>query len=109
MKTAISVPNDVFESADELADELGVSRSALYSTAMAEYLAKHRGADPPMDGYRIRKADYYLSDPGLEADELAALHLAGNAVRIDGLSGASFSAAVKWITTGRRRRCGRPV
>ncbi len=45
MKTAISVPDDVFESADELARELGVSRSALYSTAMAEYLAKHRGAD----------------------------------------------------------------
>ncbi len=45
MKTAISVPDDVFESADELAGELGVSRSALYSTAMAEYLAKHRGAD----------------------------------------------------------------
>ncbi len=45
MKTAISVPDDVFESAEELASELGVSRSALYSTAMAEYLAKHRGAD----------------------------------------------------------------
>lgn len=46
------------------------------------------GADPPVEGYRIRKADYYLPDPGLEPDELAALHLAGNAVRIDGLSGA---------------------
>jgi len=45
MKTAISVPDDVFESADELASELGVSRSALYSTAMAEFLAKHRGSD----------------------------------------------------------------
>lgn len=45
MKTAISVPDEVFESADELAGELGVSRSALYSAAMAEYLAKHRGAD----------------------------------------------------------------
>lgn len=45
MKTAISVPDDVFESADALADELGVSRSALYSAAMAEYVAKHRGAD----------------------------------------------------------------
>lgn len=46
------------------------------------------GSDPPVDGYRIRKQDYYLPDPGLEADELAALHLAGNAVRIDGLGGA---------------------
>lgn len=45
MKTAISVPDDVFESADELAQELGMSRSELYSTAVAEYLAKHRAED----------------------------------------------------------------
>lgn len=45
MKTAISVPDEVFESADELAEELGMSRSELYSTAVAEYLAKHRARD----------------------------------------------------------------
>jgi metal-responsive CopG/Arc/MetJ family transcriptional regulator len=42
MKTAISLPDDVFESADELAGRLGVSRSELYATAVAEYVAKHR-------------------------------------------------------------------
>lgn len=40
MKTAISIPDDVFESADALAEEMGVSRSELYATAVAEYLAK---------------------------------------------------------------------
>jgi metal-responsive CopG/Arc/MetJ family transcriptional regulator len=45
MKTAISVPDDVFESADELAKQLGISRSELYSTAVAEYLAKFRSED----------------------------------------------------------------
>ena len=45
MKTAISLPNDVFESADELARRLGVSRSELYATAVAEYLAKFRSED----------------------------------------------------------------
>lgn len=45
MKTAISIPDDVFEAADELADEQGISRSELYSTAVAEYLAKHRAED----------------------------------------------------------------
>ena len=45
MKTAISVPDDVFKSADEVAQELGISRSELYSNAVAEYLAKHRAAD----------------------------------------------------------------
>lgn len=43
MKTAISLPDDLFESADELAARLGVSRSELYAEAVAEYLAKHRG------------------------------------------------------------------
>lgn len=45
------------------------------------------GTDPPVLGYRIRRDDYYLADPGLDADELAALHLAAGAVRLDGLEG----------------------
>lgn len=42
MKTAISLPDDLFESADALAKRLGVSRSELYATAVAEFLAKHQ-------------------------------------------------------------------
>jgi metal-responsive CopG/Arc/MetJ family transcriptional regulator len=45
MKTAISIPDDLFDSADELAAQLGISRSELYATAVAEYLAKHRSED----------------------------------------------------------------
>ncbi len=45
MKTAISLPDDLFESADELAERLGVSRSELYARAVAEYVAKHRTRD----------------------------------------------------------------
>ncbi|MEX1256409.1 MAG: ribbon-helix-helix protein, CopG family [Gemmatimonadota bacterium] len=45
MKTAVSLPDELFESADALAERLGMSRSELYATAVAEYLAKHRGAD----------------------------------------------------------------
>ena len=45
MKTAISLPDDLFQSADKLAVEMGVSRSELYATAVAEYLAKHRDED----------------------------------------------------------------
>ncbi len=43
MKTAISIPDKVFRSADALAKHLGVSRSELYSTAIVEYLSKHQG------------------------------------------------------------------
>ena len=44
------------------------------------------GTDPPVEGYRIRPRDYYLTDPGLDADERAALHLAAKAVRLEGSS-----------------------
>lgn len=45
MKTAISVPDEVFALADRLAEHLGVSRSELYATAVAEFIAKHRTRD----------------------------------------------------------------
>jgi proteasome accessory factor B len=41
--------------------------------------------DPPVDGYLIDADDYYLPDPGLDPDELAALHLASLTVRLEGL------------------------
>ncbi len=41
MKTAVSVPNEVFEGAERLAKRLKVSRSELYSRALREYLARH--------------------------------------------------------------------
>jgi len=42
------------------------------------------GTDPPLDGYRMRRADYSGAEIRLEPDELAALHLATNLVRLDG-------------------------
>jgi predicted transcriptional regulator len=41
MKTAISLPDDLFASADDLARRLDKSRSQLYSEAVAEYLVRH--------------------------------------------------------------------
>ncbi len=41
MKTAISIPDDVFADAEQLARELKKSRSRLYSDAMREYIARH--------------------------------------------------------------------
>ena len=43
MKTAISLPDDVFRAADELARKLGTSRSRLYAQAVREYVARHSG------------------------------------------------------------------
>ena len=41
-----------------------------------------------VDGYRIPKDEYYLPDPDLTADELAALHLAASTVLIGGERGS---------------------
>jgi Ribbon-helix-helix protein, copG family. len=41
MKTAVSVPNDVFEKAERLARREGRSRSEVYSAAIREYVARH--------------------------------------------------------------------
>jgi metal-responsive CopG/Arc/MetJ family transcriptional regulator len=41
MKTAVSVPDDVFERAERLAKRERRSRSDVYSTALREYVARH--------------------------------------------------------------------
>jgi len=43
MKVAVSIPEGLFDSAESLGKRLGVSRSRLYATALAEFLAKHQG------------------------------------------------------------------
>ena len=42
MKTAISVPDDVFEQAERAAKDLGVSRSELFTRALREFLGARR-------------------------------------------------------------------
>ncbi len=37
-------------------------------------------------GYRILRDEYYLRDPGLDPDELSALHLAARMVRMEGMN-----------------------
>jgi proteasome accessory factor B len=44
-------------------------------------------SDPPVEGYQINEDEYYLRDPGFEPDELAALHLAVSAARLDASQG----------------------
>ncbi len=41
MKTAISIPDKVFTSADSLAKKLKVSRSELYTQAIEEFVTEH--------------------------------------------------------------------
>jgi len=41
MKTAVSIPDDVFEEAERLAAELQTTRSQLYSRALRDFVARH--------------------------------------------------------------------
>ena len=41
MKTAVSIPDDVYEGAERLARRTKRSRSRLFSNALKEYLARH--------------------------------------------------------------------
>jgi antitoxin MazE6 len=42
MKVAISIPQELFASAEAVCKRLRISRSRLYATALAEYVAKQR-------------------------------------------------------------------
>ena len=59
MKVALSIPDDLFESAETLSKRLGVSRSRLYATALADYVARHRGRKTTE-----RLNAVYASEPG---------------------------------------------
>jgi metal-responsive CopG/Arc/MetJ family transcriptional regulator len=41
MKTAISIPDPIFQAAEGLARRLGKSRSQLYTEAVSEYMKSH--------------------------------------------------------------------
>ena len=64
MKTAISIPDSIFEAAERLAKRLGLSRSELYSRAVANYIEENRAC-----GVRERLDAVYSTDP-----ESSALH-----------------------------------
>ena len=51
MKTAISIPDDIFVSADHLAKRLNMSRSELYTRAIQQYIAecRHVGVKEKLD------------------------------------------------------------
>jgi antitoxin MazE6 len=77
MKTAISLPDKLFESSDALARRLGLSRSQLVATALAEFLAKHRGRDV------TRRLDAVYADESSTLDPGTA-RLQARSLRRDG-------------------------
>ncbi len=66
MKTAISLPDEVFEQAERLARKLNKSRSELYREALAEYVARHS------PDAITESMDRALADLGAEAKDAFA-------------------------------------
>jgi metal-responsive CopG/Arc/MetJ family transcriptional regulator len=75
MKTAVSLPDPLFEAADRLARQLGRSRSQLYADALREYLEKHRDQDITARLNQIYDAEPELAelDPVLDTLQLEIL------------------------------------
>jgi predicted transcriptional regulator len=64
METAFSLPDDLFSAADALADRMGMSRSDLFATAVAEFVARNRAT-----GVTERLNEVHAVEPsGLDAD-----------------------------------------
>ena len=67
MKTAISIPEPVFRSAETLARRLKMSRSQLYTKAVADFVARHRRSQLTKQLNEV----YSEIDAGLDAGTLA--------------------------------------
>lgn len=63
MKTAVSVPDDLFAQVDRLAKRSRRSRSEVYSAALREYVARH-SPDEVTAGLDAVVADVGQSDDG---------------------------------------------
>jgi len=73
MKTAISLSDELFASADALARKLGVSRSRLVAEALSEYVAKHRGTRVTERLNEVYAAEKSALDPDLRVAQRRTL------------------------------------
>ncbi len=67
MKTAISVPEAIYDAAERLARRLQKSRSQLYAEAMAAYLLRHDSQALTAAYDRVLETLNPQSDPFVEA------------------------------------------
>jgi biotin operon repressor len=73
MKTAVSLPDPLFESAEALAAELGISRSQLYATAIQAYVQVQQRTGITESLNRVYAKVDQTPDPFLEALQMVTL------------------------------------
>ncbi len=74
MKTAVSLPDEIFRQAEATAKKLRVSRSKLYATALSEYLERHRDGSVTERLNRVYSKHDSKLDPALENAMLQTLN-----------------------------------
>lgn len=75
MRVDISIPNPISEAAEQLAQELGMSLSELYTAALSAYVARYRDVTQSLD--RVYSTETSTIDPALL--EMQAVSLDGEA------------------------------
>jgi metal-responsive CopG/Arc/MetJ family transcriptional regulator len=73
MKTAISIPDDIYHAADHLAKRLGMSRSEFYSKAVSNYIAAHQNDAVTQALNQIYEKETPVIDPVLNLMQLKSL------------------------------------
>lgn len=70
MKTEISVPNPIYEAAERLAEELGMSLSEFYVAALAAYVATYQNG-----GIAKRLDEVYAKENSVLEPELVTIQI----------------------------------
>ena len=75
MKTAISIPDEIFLAAEQLAKRIGSSRSELYATALAAYLKdhQHQGVTERLNAVYAQAEELSALDPVYHAFQVLSL------------------------------------
>ncbi|MGB3293502.1 MAG: ribbon-helix-helix domain-containing protein [Phormidesmis sp.] len=73
MKTTISLPDAVFHEAEAVAQQLGISRSELYTKALSEYLRKHSNAQVTAKFNEVYAEEDSRLDPVLAKMQYSAI------------------------------------
>ena len=73
MKTAVSLPDKLFDRAEVAAKKLRVSRSRLYATAIADFLERQRSRDVTRRLNEVYNRRPAKVDPALSRAQLKSL------------------------------------
>lgn len=73
MKTAISIPDEIFSAAEKTAKRLGLSRSELYSSAVRDYIESHTAEEITDKLNRVYSVEESSLDSNLQSMQSSSL------------------------------------